>query len=136
MAIKNKLNHFMLWRGRGTAALTEAMQDGQALALAAMEQGQCLPTKSDLEAICSVLRVKPTDIWAEDDLDLLGLLTSGNGRQHGDQTEYRCWVEREFKRKLDIAIRQLGYKTSSAWFRKIAELTIKSAAKRLEKKGL
>ena len=132
MAIKNKLNHFMLWRGRGTAALTEAMEDGQANALAAIEQGQALPTKGDLAAICEALRVKPTDIWAEDDLDLLGLLHGGNGRQHGDQTEYRYWIDKDYKHKLEVAIKLLGYKTSAAWFRKVADLTIRTA----EKKGL
>ena len=65
---------------------------------------------------------------------LLDLLPEGNGRQHGDQTEFRAWVEKDFKRRLDAAIRQLGYKSSAAWFRRVAELTIRTAAKRKEEK--
>lgn len=134
--VKNKINHYMLWRGVSIGTLTEAVQDGNATALTMIEQGKALPTKSDLKAICGALRAKPTDIWDEADLDLLEMLPEGNGRQHGDQTEFRSWVEREFKRKLDVSIRQLGYKSSAAWFRKVAELTIKAAAKRTEKRGL
>ena len=134
MAVRNKLSHFLLRRGVTTGTLAEAVQDGNSTALAMIEQGRALPTKSDLDAICALLGVKSVDIWRAPDLDLLDLLPEGNGRQHGDQTEFRAWVEKDFKRRLDAAIRQLGYKSSAAWFRRVAELTIRTAAKRKEEK--
>lgn len=136
MAAKNKLEHFIFWRNVGRDAITEALTDGNGEALAHVEAGEALPTKSDLLAICGVLRLKPRDIWPEDELDLLDLLKSGQGRQHGDQTEFRTWVEKDYKHKLETAIRQLGFKSQAAWFRWASEMTIKQADKRTARRGI
>lgn len=136
MAVKNKLQHFIFWRNIGQDAVAEALQDGNKQALDLMQAGAALPTKSDLQAICEALRLKPRDIWPEDELDLLDLLKSGQGRQHGDQTEFRTWVDKEYKHKLEVAIRQLGFKSSASWFRKVSELTIKQADKRTARRGI
>lgn len=132
----NRLGWYMLRRRITTDALTERLTDGNATAINLFEQGKALPTKNDLRAISDALRAKPTDIWDEHELDLLELLQSGNGRQHGAQTEFRCWIYPEDKRKLEVAIKQLGFKTQADWFRKVSELTMKTAAKRAEKRGI
>ena len=136
MAVKNKLEHFIFWRNVGRDAITEALTDGNGGTLDSIQAGEALPTRSDLQAICEALRLKPTDIWAEDELDLLGALKAGGGRQHGDQTEFRSWIEPEYKRRLEIAIKQLGFKSQAAWFRWASEMTIKQAAKRTARRGI
>ena len=145
----NRLGWYMLRRRITTDALTGRLTDGNATAINLFEQGKALPTKNDLRAISDALRAKPTDIWDEHErlqgvfhtwdeheLDLLELLQSGNGRQHGTQTEFRCWIYPEDKRKLEVAIKQLGFKTQADWFREVSELTMKTAAKRAEKRGI
>lgn len=132
----NLLGWYMMRRGVSTDALTQKLVDGNATAVRLIEQGKALPTRDDLDVICETLKVKKTDIWDEDALDLLGTMYIGGGRQHGEQTEFRTWVDRDFKHKLEVSIKAMGFRSSAAWFRKAAEVTIKAASKRAEKRGL
>ena len=102
--------------------------------------GKVLPTRGGLEALCSLLDCTPTDLYDPDDIDLLGVGSSGDdidesvrldlnvtpksGRQHDGMCELRAWLRPSEKEALANAVTDLGYRSVAEWLREMIRNTV------------
>lgn len=125
----NRLSHWMLKRGVSVDDLVKRCIDANATAIDLMEKDKCMPTRGDLQCISDALQCVPTDIWPRGRLDLLGLLKDEKAveKDHPGEVRFRVWMLQEEKDKLERAIKELGYRTPTDWFRDMAAMTLTKA---------
>jgi DNA-binding XRE family transcriptional regulator len=127
MAADNKIRALRAMRGLSQAQLSEALPDNSnAVIVGFLESGRVLPTVEGMKALCNVFTCTPTEMYQEEALDLVNALTSGHvrtfkrhkrGRGHDGMTEFRAWMEPDEKAALERAVKRMGYKSGSEWFR-------------------
>ena len=120
----NRLKLKRIQKGLSQGALAKLLPNGMtAMGLSFIETGKAMPTKEGLRAICSTLECTPFDLFDEDDLNLASSSTASrsdfasmNTRKNGF-VEFRTLITQEEKAQLEEAMKVLGYRGPSEWFR-------------------
>lgn len=129
--VRNRIKERLSDAGISAKALSERMPDGlNPVAMTFIMAGKVLPTREGLQAMCSVLNCKVSDLY---DLNDLNLLTESCPHTNGDDVpagrrdakeEFRSWMLPEEKSALRTAISSLGYRSMSEWLREMTRQTL------------
>lgn len=149
--VANKIRVKCAEAGISQAELSRRLQDVNEVGMTFVATGRVMPTKSDLAEMCKVLKCEALDLYAEDDLDLLGC---GGGRSeqvddlaevkaeldeivkregsekrgHDGQIEFRSWMQEQERNRLSAAIKALGYRSEAEWLRDMYRRTVEAYA--------
>lgn len=142
--VRNRIKVMRAEAEISATALAEKLPDGMnKVCMSFIENGQALPTKESLAAMCEVLNCKPGDLYNPEDIDLRAVgrkdatpefataapvrMSVGKGGErsnHEGMEQLRVWMQAEEKVALSKAVDGLGYKSLAEWLREMYRQTI------------